>query len=153
MIATTSNIPPMNAPKVSVGKVILLSFLFALVFSGYYASVRNGAIVSAGVTNPLAQRIFYEYGYAIGPALALIWLFKAFVLIGIKRLIGLGNFVSGNALVLILLTAPISAFSAFLVYREPRHTEIARGIIDFFGMPLLASSTSVLAIALIFFFF
>lgn len=140
----------MNAPRLSVGKTFLLSLLFAAVFSGVYASVRDTALVSAGVENPLVKRVFFDYGYAVGPALALLFYLVFLLAAGLKNAVGLKRFVSGNAVVATLTFAPVIAFSYFLVTYEPRHTEIARAIIDFFGKPLLSASLAACAVAFAF---
>ncbi len=106
---------------------------------------------SALPNNETTKKVVLDFGYAFAPALALVFFLASALLAGMKNLVGLGRFASGNALVATAVSASFAWFGWFLVFREPRNTEVARAIIDFFGRPTFFASSTVAAIALVFF--
>lgn len=93
--------------------------------------------------------MFTKYGLLAGPALALLVMIAMYLLSGIKRLIGLRKFRFLNPLVVLVIMGPLLAFGYQLQFREPQYTDIARGIIGYFALPLLIAAGTICILSIL----
>lgn len=124
----------------------LWSLLFLAVFLGTYFLQDTTSIV---INNPTIQEVFTKYGLLAGPALALAALLAMYLLAGIKRIIGLRRVRLLNPLLILAIMGPLLAFALQLQFREPKYTDIARGIIGYFALPLLLAAGIVCIVSIL----
>jgi hypothetical protein len=124
----------------------LWSLLFLAVFLGVFLTQETSTIV---INNSTIKEVFTKYGIFAGPALALIAMLAMYILAGIKRIIGLRRFCVFNPIVVLVIMGPLLAFGYQLQYREPEYTDIARGIIGYLALPLLAAAGTVCVLAIV----
>lgn len=137
----------MFAPRLSLGKAFFLSVLYAAIFAGTYFALKDGAAVAAP-SNPNTARIFQDYGFIAGPILSVLLFVFSLALIAVKNLFGMKRFAAGNAVCVFSVAAAFTWFAWFLVFKEPRSTEVARAIIDYLGTPMLYASATAAFVAL-----
>jgi len=126
----------------------LWALLFAAIFIATFYLQKPSALV---INNTTIREIFGAYGAAAGPLLALIGMFLAYILAGIKRVIGLKKIRILNPLIVLAVSLSGLAFGWQIAYREKPYTDIARAIIGGLGMPLLIAAAVTSALALLWF--
>lgn len=117
-------------------------FLVVLAFAGTTAGMV--AVIDPAATSDTGNGTIVRYAsvaaWAVGPVLALLSLLLMGMLNGIRRLFKARGAAWLHPVVVLLGLSPWLAFGWQLTMNEPRHTPIARAVIDFAGREMLAGA-------------
>ncbi len=119
----------------------LIFVLFSLAFFLLYVGGQAGLEAAIrDISNPDFIDSFKVWSPYAGILAALVSALIYFILLGIKRLVGLKKFVILNPIFVFISFLPWFLLGRQLVYFEPRYTDIAKALISFVGEPLYQAS-------------
>lgn len=103
----------------------------------------------ADLGNQELTKYFTLYGVYAGLVVGFLSLLAFYILLGLKKLIGLGKYHCPNPILFAVSYSPWYLLGRALLFEEKRYTDLARVLIDYFGEPLYYASMAVFIICAI----
>jgi len=127
----------------------LWPFFAFLFFAAYYyldykLSLNGILAETRDIANSTISESFQKFSIFGGVIAALISLLVYYVLIAVKKIVGLKKIKFINPMLWILAVLPWYFFARQLVFDEPRYTDLARAIISYVGRPLYSASIAAI---------
>lgn len=124
-----------------------LMLIAALLYGGIYMAVYSYLKPAAkDIDNATILKIFADYSIYVGWVLALVSMIAAYIVYLIKKIVRLGWLAPLNPIIWALAVLPWYLAARQLVFFEKRYIDIAKGLIDYVGQPLLLTSYIVFAV-------
>jgi hypothetical protein len=124
-----------------------LILIAALLYGGIYMAVYSYLKpVAKDIDNATILKIFTDYSIYVGWVLALVSMIAAYIVYLIKKIVRLGWLTPLNPIIWALAVLPWYLAARQLVFFEKRYIDIAKGLIDYVGQPLLLASYIVFAV-------
>lgn len=128
-----------------------LPLIFWLVFTGvfYFFAYDLATIKFPDIADKRVISIFSKYSIYAGLILGLLSMLGGYIFYAILRKTKLKNNTFIYPLLTALMALPWYLFARQLVYFENRYTDIARGVINYIGYPLLSTAKFIYVLVLI----
>ncbi|MFA6422327.1 MAG: hypothetical protein WCV92_02940 [Candidatus Buchananbacteria bacterium] len=106
--------------------------------------------VAKSIGNAKVKSIFSDYGQYFGFAFGLLSFVICNILFLLSRLFRIVRFKLAQAIIIIISVLPWIALGWQLIFNEKRYIDIAKGLIAYFGEPMLYASIVVIVAAILF---
>lgn len=139
-----------SCPFRSAWMPLIFGLFFAVVF--YFFSYDLVGIKYSDITDPRVTDLFTKYTVYAGLAMGFISMIGAYILHFILKKLKLMKYSLSYPVLAWLMLLPWYLFARELVYFENEYTNIARGLINYIGDPLLSTTKFLAALVLVRFF-